>query len=213
MNQPIDFPFGKKIAIFDGVFTLALIALILAGVLPTNLAFGIGFAVLLFINYPKAKDQGEYIKRNAPVAFNMAFTMLGVGVLVGVNSATGAMDELANLIVNNLPSGSISWVLPVFCILSLPLSMIFGNAKGSVIVPALVAVLANTGLTTVQVMPATWAAGMVAANLSLFNASPYLALGLAGVEMKDHLKYSFFPAWGFSILIVIFMIVTGILPI
>ena len=213
LNQSVEFPFGKKVAVFDGVFTLILIALILAGILPTNLAFGIGFVILLFVNYPKAKDQGEYIKRNAPVAFNMAFTMLGVGVLVGINSATGAMNDLANLIVNNLPSGSIGWVLPVFCIFSLPLSMVFGNAKGSVIVPALVAVLANTGLSTVQVMPATWAAGMVAANLSLFNASPYLALGLAGVEMKDHLKYSFFPAWGFSILIVIFMMVTGIMPV
>ena len=212
MNEPIDFKFGKGIAIFDGVFTLLMVALILAGKLPTNLGFGLGFVILLFVNYPKVNDQKEYIKRNAPTAFEMAFTMLGVGVLVGINGQTGAMNELADTIVANLPTGSITWILLVFCIFSLPLSMVFGNAKGAVLVPALVSVLAGSGLTPVQIMPPTWAAGMVAANLSLFNASPYLALGLAGVEMKDHLKYSFLPCWGFSIMTTVFMLLIGKLP-
>ncbi|RHV67514.1 hypothetical protein DXB18_05185 [Clostridium sp. OM02-18AC] len=212
MDEPIDFKFGKGIAIFDGVFTLLMVALILAGKLPTNLGFGLGFVILLFVNYPKVNDQKEYIKRNAPTAFEMAFTMLGVGVLVGINGQTGAMNELADTIVANLPTGSITWILLVFCIFSLPLSMVFGNAKGAVLVPALVSVLAGSGLTPVQIMPPTWAAGMVAANLSLFNASPYLALGLAGVEMKDHLKYSFLPCWGFSIMTTVFMLLIGKLP-
>jgi len=213
MDMPIEFKFGKNVAIFDGVFTCVLIALILGGVIPTNFAFALGFVIMLFVNYPKIDGQKDYIKRNAPTAFEMAFTMLGVGILVGVNNGSGAMTEFANFIVGNLPSSAMGFLLLGTCVLSLPMSMIFGNAKGSVLIPAIVTILVNSGMPLVTAFSATWAAGMLGANLNLFNASPYLALGLAGVELKDHLKYSFIPVWIFEFILIAFMVVIGRIPI
>ena len=44
-------------------------------------------------------------------------------------------------------------------------------------------------------------------------ASTYLAIGLAGVELKDYLKFGFVPMWIVSILMVLSGIALGIIPV
>ena len=39
-----------------------------------------------------------------------------------------------------------------------------------------------------------------------------LGVGLADVDIKDHIKASFLYVWGFSILCMLFAIVCGIMP-
>lgn len=213
LQSEVQYPMGKGVALFDGIFTLFLLIGILLKVIPTNVGFGLGFFIMLFVNYRTVKEQTEYISRKTSTALNMAYTMLGIAVLVGVNGSTGALQSLAELIASNLPEAALSWLLPVICVFALPLSMVLGNALSAVIVPAMVSVLSGIGLSAMQVQPAIWVACMLGANLSLFNASPYLALGLAGVDIKDHLKYSFCPTWAFSVALVVFMIVCGLLPV
>lgn len=79
------------------------------------------------------------------------------------------------------------------------------------ILPAVIPLVTPLGFDSVQVVGAVFATGVISANLSLFNASPYLALGLAGVDMKDHLKYSLLPVYGFSLAMTAFMLITGML--
>ncbi|WP_434311747.1 SLC13 family permease [Hominifimenecus sp. rT4P-3] len=216
LNQPLELPFGKGIAIFDGVFTVILLVALLAGKVSSNLGFAFGYVVLLMVNYHSAKERGEYLKRHSSQAMNMAFTMLGVAVLVGVNQGTEALNELANLIAGTSNASLLAHLPFVLCILSMLLSITIGGTKNSVVLPAIIPIVTslNLGFTPVQVMGAIFATGVISANLNLFNASPYLALSLAGgVEMKDHLKYSLVPIYGFSLLMLAFMVVTGMLPI
>lgn len=217
LNQNLELPLGKGVAIFDGVFTILLLVALLAGWVSSNLGFAFGYVVLLMVNYRSAKERGEYLKRYSGQALNMAFTMLGVAVLVGVNNGTGALNELANDIAAASGGGGILAHLPIIlCFLSLPLSITIGGTKNSVILPAVIPIVMslNLGYTEVQILGAVFATGVISANLNLFNASPYLALSLAGgVEMKDHLKYSLLPVYGFSVLMIVFMVVTGMLPI
>ena len=51
---------------------------------------------------------------------------------------------------------------------------------------------------------ATFVSPMVPATL--------LGVGLADVDIKDHIRSSFFWTWGFSILCMIFAIIIGIIP-
>ena len=39
----------------------------------------------------------------------------------------------------------------------------------------------------------------------------FLAIGLAGVELKDHIKFSFLPLWALSIAMMVFAILLGII--
>jgi CitMHS family citrate-Mg2+:H+ or citrate-Ca2+:H+ symporter len=52
----------------------------------------------------------------------------------------------------------------------------------------------------------------VAVNLCLVAPTPYLSLGLCGIEMKDNLRYCFIPTWLLSIFLVIVAAITGAIP-
>lgn len=216
LDQPLELPLGKNTAVFDGVFTLILLAALLAGKVSSNLGFAFGYVLLLMVNYRTAGERGEYLKRHCAQAMNMAFTMLGVAVLVGVNTGTEALNELAALIAGTSNAGILAHLPFILCVLSMLLSITIGGTKNSVILPAIIPIVTslNLGFTPVQIMGSIFATGVISANLNLFNASPYLALSLAGgVEMKEHLKYSLIPIYGFSLLMLAFMIVTGMLPV
>lgn len=212
LNRPLELPLGKTAAIFDGVLTLLLIGGLLSGKLKTNFAFGMAFGIICLLNFRKREDQKAYFKRQSGLALELAFTMLGVGVLVGVNNGTGVLKELAEFITTQTSSGFLAHLPIILCLVSMPLSITLGGAKNSVILPALIPMVSVFGFTPVQILGTVFATGVISANLSLFNASPYLALGLANVEMKDHLKYSLIPIYGFSLLMTVFMVITGMLP-
>jgi len=213
LHEALTFPLGRGRAVFDGLFTLAIMVLLLAGLAPSNVTFGFGLAVLLLVNFPAVKDQGEYMKRQAPLALSMAYTMLGVAVLVGVNNGTGALGELARWLSGGMSSGLLAHLPLLLCLLSMPLSITLSNAKNSMVVPAVIPLAAQFGFEPVQLVAVIFSTGVISANLNLFNASPYLALGLAGVEMKDHLKYSLLPVYGFSLCMTAFFVITGALPV
>lgn len=213
MDKPLELPFGKGVAVFDGVFTLALMALLLTGRLPSNMAFGLGLCILMLLNFRESKAKQQYIRSQASTVFSMVFTLAGVAVLVGVNSGTGALTELAQAVSQNASSGILMHVPFILCLISMLLSITIGGSKNSVVLPAIVPLVTPLGFTPEQVFGCVFAAGIISANLNLFNAAPYLALGLAGVEMKNHLKYSLLPVYGFSLIMVAFMVLTGMMPV
>jgi CitMHS family citrate-Mg2+:H+ or citrate-Ca2+:H+ symporter len=52
----------------------------------------------------------------------------------------------------------------------------------------------------------------IAANLCLVGTTPYLALGLAGVDMKDNLRANFLPTWILGIILALVAGVLGVIP-
>jgi len=213
IDKPIEFKYGKNIALVDGIAALAIIVLLLMGKISSNVAFAIGFVVLLFLNMRTKEEKAEYFKKKSGMCFNLAFTMMGVACIVGVNNGAGGLTDLANMLAGSSFSGIIPHLPFLLCIFSMLLSITISNSKNAVVVPAVVAMVAGYGMGALDVMPAVFACGVISANLNLYNASPYLALGLAGVEMKDHLKYSLVPVYAFSLVMVAFMVVTGIVRI
>lgn len=212
LSQPLEFPFGKGVAIFDAVFTLVLMALLLSGLVPSNIAFGFGLCILVFVNYRDATAQQNYIRSQSGTVMSMVFTLVGVAVLVGVNNGTGALGELAESISHQAPSAMLGHIPFVLCLFSMLLSITIGGSKNSVVLPAVVPLLTPLGFSPVQIFGCVFACGIISANLSLFNATPYLALGLADVEMKAHLRYSLLPTYLFSLIMLVFMLATGMLP-
>ncbi len=47
-------------------------------------------------------------------------------------------------------------------------------------------------------------------GLSVSGRPTFLAIGLAGVDLKEHIKFSFLPLWALSVVMMLFAIVVGI---
>ena len=79
----------------------------------------------------------------------------------------------------------------------LPVMLGIGESFGIPAIPIAVAMVVCRNC-------ATFVSPMVPATL--------LGVGLADVDIKDHIRSSFFWTWGFSILCMIFAIIIGIIP-
>lgn len=209
--KPVELPYGKPLAIFATILTVAIMILLLVGILPITLTFVVGYAVLMVLTYKNPKNMGGYLGRQAPMILSLTMTMLGVAILVGVNNGTGALAEAAELIASS-GGGFVKHLPWICCALSLPLSFVTGNAKMSVVIPAVAAVAAPFGIAPEAVCGGILFCGAIGASVNVFSGSCYLAVNLAGIEIRDHIKYSLIPYFFFSIALALFIGVTGMIP-
>lgn len=202
----------KGLLIFNSVFTLVLLIVLLLGLIKTIFAFVLGFFVLAAVNYPSAEKQTEFIRKNGGMIMQLVFTMMGVGVLVGINDGTGVIREMTGIILSEVPGISQHIVL-IACIFSIVLTILTAQAKIAVIIPAIIGIVAPAGISAVQVTGAVFASGCVAASINFFGVASYLSLSLADVDMRANLKRNFVPIYVFSLLVTGFMAVTGMIPV
>lgn len=211
ITKPVELPYGKPLAIFASILTLVIMGLLLAGIMPTTVTFALGYFLLMILTFKTPKKMGEYLAKQAPMILSLTMTMLGVAILVGVNNGTGALAEVAELIAAS--NGGFVKHLPwLCCLFSLPLSFITGNAKMSVVIPAVAAIAAPFGISPEAVLGGILFAGACGASVNVFSGSCYLAVNLAGIEIKDHIKYSLLTYFLFSIALALFIGFTGMMP-
>ena len=98
-------------------------------------------------------------------------------------------------------------------LLAVPLSMVVGSDSLYMIMAPIFGSMVETfGGTMMSAAAATTIGACIAVNLCMVAPTPYLALGLCGVEMKENLKYMFIPTWILSIVMVIAAGITGAVP-
>ena len=71
------------------------------GVGAPAVAFMIGAALALLINYRTAREQRERVEAHARAALTMAAILLAAGALTGILTGTGALSALANTEANS----------------------------------------------------------------------------------------------------------------
>ena len=191
----------KSVFWFDIVFTVALIVVLLMGWLNPNLAFCVATVIALMVNYGTPKAQVKKIKEFGGNSIYMITIIFAIGIMAGITGGTGMIAAIANALLNVLPEGFHTVLLPIVSFISFPLTVVLGSdTVYAVIAPLLQGVTAPFGATALQVAQALIIGATVSANFSFCNPAPYLGLGLAGVEMRDHLKYSFLWGWAACIL-------------
>ena len=178
-----EYPFGKAKAIFDGIVTAIVMAAVLSGIMKPVLAFALGYVLLAVVNFRTPKAQKDYLTRQAPTMINLTFVMLGVGTLIGVLNGIGTINTCA-MWVSQQQFSFVAYLPVLACLLSIPMSIVLSsNAKAGIIVPAMIAMCEPLGYSSIQIVGAVFATGVIAANINFFSATPYLSLSLAGVEM------------------------------
>ena len=201
-----------KLFVFNVVWTLCVIVALIFLDVPSYYTFMIGCVAALLVNYPGAKLQGKIIKSHAGPALTMASTILAAGVFLGVLEDSEIMNHMATVLASFIPQSMGPFLPLIIGVMSVPLTLLFcTDSYFYGLLPVLIGVGNQFG-----VDPAHTAITMVVCRNCATFISPvvpatFLGVGLAGVEIKDHIKSCFFWIWGVSIVCLFAGLVLGVL--
>lgn len=192
LSHPAELKISSKLLVFDLIFTVFLILALLFAWLPTAACFMIGFSVILITNFKGAKEQMGVIQRHGGMALSMVIMMMGVGAFVGILSNTQMLPSMVQVILNVLPESLGPHLVFIIALITPLLCMAIGlSTVSSALGPILVGVVAAYGATANEFAASLMIGESLAANFCFLVPSTYLALGLAGIDMGQNLKYSF----------------------
>lgn len=202
-----------KLLFFNLALTIALIAVLSAGLVTSYVAFMIALSLALAVNYPNLKTQDKLVKKHAPAALIISATLFSAGAMVGIFDGTGMLTEMANAIMSIIPGFLGQFIHIIFGILALPLGLCIGtDAYFYGIMPLVMQVGETYGVASLSTAPTMVIGKNLALMVSPLVPATYLAIGLTDVELKDHMKFSIPIYWGISIVMLVIGVIFGIVP-
>ncbi|MCD8120619.1 MAG: citrate:proton symporter [Clostridiales bacterium] len=197
---------------FNAILTLIVILCLVFLDVPSYFVFMVGCAAALFVNYPGSKLQNKIIKSHADSALMMASTILAAGAFLGVLEETEIMVHMAHIMASFIPA-SLGIFLPLIIgAFSVPLTLMFDTDSYFFgLLPVLIEVGNQFGVDPVHTAIAMVVCRNCATFISPVAPATFLGIGLAGVEIKDHIRHCFFWLWGVSLICLTSGIVLGII--
>lgn len=197
---------------FNIVLTLAVVVALVFVKVPAYYTFMLGCVLALFVNYPGAKLQKKIINSHAAPALMMASTILAAGVFLGVLEESGIMDQMAIVLASFIPTSMGRFLPLIIGILSAPLGLVFCTDSFFYgLLPILIQVGGQFGVDPAQIGISMVVCKNFATFISPVVPATFLGVGLAGVEIKDHIKTSFLWVWILSIICLLAGVVMGII--
>ena len=198
--------------IFNVILTLAVIIVLVMDIFPSYYVFMVGCALGILVNYRGKKLHSSIIKSHASAGLSMASTILCAGVFLGVLSKSGIMEKMAVMMANVIPTSMGKFLPVIIGVLSVPLALLFDTDSYFYgLLPVLVSVGNQFGVNPAHIAIAMVVCRNCATFISPVAPATYLGIGLAGVEIKDHIKYCFGWQWGVSIVCLIAGLILGVI--
>ncbi|MBB3665680.1 CitMHS family citrate-Mg2+:H+ or citrate-Ca2+:H+ symporter [Prauserella sediminis] len=196
---------------FNGPLVVTLLGVLVADVLPAGLVFMLGLSAALVVNYPRVSDQMERIRAHGGGALGTGAIILAAGCFLGVLEESGMLRSLATDLINLLPDSVVPLLHLIVGVLGMPLELALStDAHYFALLPLVHDAAAQLGVGSLTVVYAVLIGNVIGTYISPFNASVWLGIGLAGVDMGKHIRYSFLPMWAFSIAMLAVAVPLGI---
>lgn len=203
-----------KLVWFNVLITLGVIGLMCFTKIPLYAAFMIGLAIALVVNYPNVKDQNERMKAHAANALSMATILVASGVFLGVLSGAKMMDAMANTMLSIIPSFVGPYLHIVLAFFGVPIGMLLGTDSFFFgLVPLAISVGTKFGIDPVNMANALLITKNYGVLTTPHAATTYLAIGLAGIELKELLYYCLPRLWALSLVSLVIAILMGIVTV
>lgn len=203
-----------KLLWINVLLAIAVIGVLVWGIIPAGFAFMIGVSIALPINYPNMKDQMGRIRAHAPNALMMATIILAAGSFLGILSGTGMLDSIAEDIVKVLPAFVAPYLHLIIGFFGVPFDLLLStDAYYFALLPVVDQIATGFGIASLSTAYAMIIGNIVGTFVSPFSPALWLALGLAGLEMGRHIRYSLLWMWGISIVLLAVALLIGVITI
>ena len=198
--------------IFNVILTLAVIIVLVMDIFPSYYVFMVGCALGILVNYRGKKLQNSIIKSHAASGLTKASTIMCAGVFLGVLSKSGIMEKMAIMMASVIPAPMGKFLPIIIGILSVPLALLFDTDSYFYgLLPVLISVGNQFGVNPAHIAIAMVVCRNCATFISPVAPATYLGIGLAGVEIKDHIKYCFGWQWGVSLICLVAGLILGVI--
>jgi citrate-Mg2+:H+ or citrate-Ca2+:H+ symporter, CitMHS family len=176
------------------------------------IVFMVGACLALLINYRDVDMQRRRVDAHAKAALLMASILLAAGVFTGIMQGSGMLKAMAQTAVGFVPAGA-AHVMPVALgIVAMPLSLLFDpDSFYFGVLPVVAEVGGQLGVPKVQLAQAALLGQMTTGfPVSPLTPATFLVVGLTGIDLADHQKFSIPILFGASLVMTIACVILGI---
>jgi citrate-Mg2+:H+ or citrate-Ca2+:H+ symporter, CitMHS family len=199
---------------FNIVLTLVVLGtmVVMGEKIPPALVFMVGLCIALMVNYPNVEMQRKRIDAHARAALMMAGILLAAGVFTGVMQGSGMLKAMAQAAVGLVPPSMASHIPVALGLLSMPLSLLFDpDSFYFGVLPVVAEVAGQLGVPAVHVGQAALLGQMTTGfPVSPLTPATFLVVGLCGIDLAEHQKFTFPLLFGASIVMTMACVVLGI---
>jgi CitMHS family citrate-Mg2+:H+ or citrate-Ca2+:H+ symporter len=199
---------------FNVVLTVSVIVGLVWGKLAPAVLFMIGATLALVVNYPDVTLQRSRVDAHAKAALMMASILLAAGSLMGIMKGTGMITAMAKSAVDFIPQGFETHIPALMALVSMPMSLLFDpDSFYFGFLPVVAEVAKTLGVPVLQVGQAAIIGQMTTGfPVSPLTPATFLLIGLTGVDLGDHQRFTVPFAFLTTIVMAIVSILIGLYP-
>ena len=196
------------------LLTLLVVGGMVTGKVDPGVTFMVGAIVVLLLNFPSVETQQKCLAAHAPAALLMASILFAAGAFTGIMKGTGMLNAMAEAAVQHLPQAGARHIPFALGLLSMPLSLLFDpDSFYFGVLPVVAHAASALGVPPISVGQGALLGQMTTGfPVSPLTPSPFLLVGLTGISLAEHQRYSIPFLFGATLVMVAASVALGIFP-